>query len=128
MVFLYSLGITVYSLGILLASLINTKARLWIRGRKRIFNKIKEQVRPSDNLYWFHASSLGEFELDTSDLEASWIELNDQIQELIENTPGLQSVIDELRKAKVRGSWERMKESLQKNEKVINLKDFLEPR
>lgn len=73
-------------------------------------------------------SSLGEFELDTSDLEASWIELNDQIQELVENTPGLQSVIDELRKAKVRGSWERMKESLQKNEKIINLKDFLEPR
>ena len=73
-------------------------------------------------------SSLGGFDLDTSDLEASWIEMNDQIQELVEKTPGLQSVIDELRKAKVRGSWERMKESSQKSDKVINLKDFLEPR
>ena len=73
-------------------------------------------------------SFLGEFELDISDLEASWRELNEQIQGLVENNPGLQSVIDELRKAKVRGSWERMKESAQKNDKVINLKDFLEPR
>jgi len=72
-------------------------------------------------------SFLGEFELDTSDLEANWKELNKQIQALIEETPGLQSVIDELRKAKVRGSWERMKEAAQKDGKVINLKDFLEP-
>lgn len=62
MVFLYSLAITVYFLGILIASLINRKARLWIRGRRNIFDKIKEQVKQSDNLFWFHASSLGEFE------------------------------------------------------------------
>jgi len=72
-------------------------------------------------------ASLGGFELDVTELETSWAELNDQIQALIENTPELQSVIDELRKAKMRGSWERMRESSKKGDKVINLKDFLPP-
>lgn len=72
-------------------------------------------------------SSLGGFELDVTELETSWVELNDQIQALIESTPELQSVIDELRKAKMRGSWERMKERTKKGDKVINLKDFLPP-
>jgi proteasome assembly chaperone (PAC2) family protein len=72
-------------------------------------------------------SSLGGFELDVTELETSWAELNDQIQALIESTPELQSVIDELHKAKMRGSWERMRESAKKGDKVINLKDFLPP-
>lgn len=73
-------------------------------------------------------SSLGEFDLETSDLDVKWINLNEQIQALIKETPGLQAVIDELRKAKVRGSWERMKDSLGQHNNVINLKDFLEPK
>ncbi|GAG28792.1 unnamed protein product, partial [marine sediment metagenome] len=39
-----------------------------------------------------------------------------------------QDVIDKLRKAKIKGSWASVKESVKKDEKVINLKDFLEPR
>jgi 3-deoxy-D-manno-octulosonic-acid transferase len=62
MVFLYSLGLKFYYLLIFLVSLFNRKARLWIRGRKGIFDKIKKQVKPENNLLWFHASSLGEFE------------------------------------------------------------------
>jgi 3-deoxy-D-manno-octulosonic-acid transferase len=62
MVFLYSLGLKFYYFGILLASLFNRKARLWIKGRKGIFDKIKKQVKPDNNIFWFHASSLGEFE------------------------------------------------------------------
>lgn len=62
MVFLYSLGLKFYYAAILLASLFNRKARLWIGGRKGIFNKIKSQIKPDSNLLWFHASSLGEFE------------------------------------------------------------------
>lgn len=73
-------------------------------------------------------SYLGEFDLETSDLDAKWITLNEQIQALVKDTPGLQSVIDELRKAKVRGSWERMKDSLDQHNNVINLQDFLEPK
>ncbi len=47
---------------------------------------------------------------------------------LIENSPELESAIQELRKAKVRGSWESMKAALKKGDKVINLADFLDPK
>lgn len=71
---------------------------------------------------------LGEFELDTKDLEDSWEQLSQQIQELIKNSPELQSAIQELRKAKVRGSWASMKATAEKDGNVISLKDFLEPQ
>jgi hypothetical protein len=71
---------------------------------------------------------LGEFQLDVKDLEESWKELNEQIQVLIEKKPELRDMIVKLRKAKVRGSWESMKASIKKDEKVIDIKDFLEPK
>lgn len=71
---------------------------------------------------------LGEFQLDVKDLEESWKELNEQIQALIEKKPELRDMIVKLRKAKVRGSWESMKASIKKDEKVIDIKDFLEPK
>lgn len=73
-------------------------------------------------------SQLGKFDLDTGELEASWKELNRQIQGLIERNPELQGMINELRKAKVRGSWETMKASTKKDEKIIHLSDFLKPK
>jgi len=72
-------------------------------------------------------SSLGNFELDTDDLEKSWKELNAQILKLIEKNPELQTMINELRKAKVRGSWASMKGTVKKDDKVIYLEDFLKP-
>jgi len=72
-------------------------------------------------------SSIGNFDLDTADLEDSWKSLNEQIQELVENNAEIQSIISELRKSKVRGSAASMKGSL-KDEKVINIEDFLEPK
>ncbi len=72
-------------------------------------------------------SFLGGFELDTKEIETSWLELNRQIQELIEKNPQLQAMINEVRKAKVRGSWATMRESDKKDEKIIYLKDFLKP-
>ena len=68
------------------------------------------------------------FTLDTEEIEASWKELNKHIQELVEKTPELDAMINELRKAKVRGSWASMKGSERKDEKVIRLADFLKPR
>jgi proteasome assembly chaperone (PAC2) family protein len=73
-------------------------------------------------------SSLGGFKIDTEELDASWKHLNGQIQALVEKSPELQTMINELRKAKVRGSWESIKDSDKKGEKVINLRDFLEPK
>lgn len=73
-------------------------------------------------------SSIGDFRLDTSELDALWKELNRQIQGLIDKTPELQGVINELRKAKVRGSWASMKGSTKRDEKIIQLEDFLKPK
>jgi proteasome assembly chaperone (PAC2) family protein len=73
-------------------------------------------------------ASLGGFELDIKDLENSWEQLHTQIQELIENSPELQTAIQELRKAKVRGSWASMKSTVEGDGNVISLKDFLEPK
>ena len=73
-------------------------------------------------------ATLGDFDLDIQDLEDSWNELNEQIQQLIQNNPDLHAAIQELRKAKVRGSWENMKSSLNRGDKVINIRDFLEPK
>ena len=59
-------------------------------------------------------SYIGEFTLDTDLLEASWQEVDKQIRELVDGNPDLQTVISELRKAKVRGSWESIKGSIKK--------------
>ena len=73
-------------------------------------------------------SNLGEFKLDMVALENSWKELNEQIQGLIESKPELRNLISKLRKAKVRGSWDSMKASIKKDDKVIDIKDFLDPK
>ena len=62
MLILYNLGIRVYYLLILIASLFNKKAQLWLKGRKDIFKQIGEKVDPALETIWFHCSSLGEFE------------------------------------------------------------------
>ena len=72
-------------------------------------------------------SSMGNFDLDTADLEESWNSLNEQIQELVKSNAEIQNIISELRKSKVRGTATTMKGSL-KDEKVINIEDFLEPK
>lgn len=73
-------------------------------------------------------SATGEFELDVEDLEASWTSIKDKIQGLIDKNPELQEIINELRKAKVRGSWANAGRTEKKDDKVINLRDFLETR
>lgn len=67
---LYSLGIRLYAGLIFFASLFNNKAKLWIDGRKNLLVKIKEEVNPLDQIAWFHASSLGEFEQGRPVIEA----------------------------------------------------------
>ncbi|MFC1822200.1 proteasome assembly chaperone family protein [Thermodesulfobacteriota bacterium] len=69
------------------------------------------------------ASMFG-FSLDTKELESVWRELTKQIQSVIEKNPDLQAMISDLRKAKVKGSWDTAK----RHDKVIHLEDFLRPR
>jgi hypothetical protein len=69
-------------------------------------------------------SSWGGFQLDTSDLDRTWKELNKQIQGIIERSPELQGMINDLRKAKLKGSWDMVR----RDDKVIHLEDFFKPK
>ncbi|MBW1799741.1 MAG: PAC2 family protein [Deltaproteobacteria bacterium] len=69
-------------------------------------------------------SSLGGFEIDLEELAVTWKEISKQIQSIIEKSPELQKMIDDLRKEKIRGSWA----DARKQEKVIHLEDFLKTR
>ena len=66
--FLYNISIFSYLILIRIASLFNPKAKLWIAGRKGVFQKIKLAIDTSKSnssnsrLIWFHCASLGEFE------------------------------------------------------------------
>ena len=65
MLFLYNLTIYCYYLTIRLAATFNEKARLWITGRKGVFDKIKKNFNKktaSQTRIWVHCASLGEFE------------------------------------------------------------------
>lgn len=62
MSFFYNISIHFYYLAILIASVFNKKAALWINGRKNIFKKLKSSISPDEKIVWFHAASLGEFE------------------------------------------------------------------
>lgn len=65
---LYTLSIHLYHFSIQIASLFNGKAKLWVEGRKNIFERIKSTNLQSFNpqsinpVAWFHCASLGEFE------------------------------------------------------------------
>lgn len=60
--FLYSIGIYLYSFGILLSSLFNAKAREWVRGRRNLFERLAVSLEDSSETVWFHCASLGEYE------------------------------------------------------------------
>jgi cell division protein FtsB len=73
-------------------------------------------------------AAIGGFELNIEGLETSWEKLNIQIENLIENNTELQAVINELRKAKVKGSAAKLTGAIKSDEKIINIQDFLQPK
>ncbi|GGE60731.1 3-deoxy-D-manno-octulosonic acid transferase [Pedobacter psychrotolerans] len=62
MLLLYILGIQVYAFIIRIFSLFNLKAKLFIRGRKNVYQQIAERIDANQKHIWFHFASLGEFE------------------------------------------------------------------
>lgn len=62
MTILYLLGIRTFQILVLLVSPFNSKAKLWLKGRKKIFKSLKRTINPSDKIFWIHCASLGEFE------------------------------------------------------------------
>lgn len=62
--------------------------------------------------------------IDTHDLAEEWERLKTGIQSAIEENPKLQKLIDELRRAKVRGAWANRPHQGRSGDKIIRLKDF----
>jgi 3-deoxy-D-manno-octulosonic-acid transferase len=62
MSFLYLLVVNLFHILVRLASVFNAKAKLWLKGRKNIFDDLSNQVQPGDKIVWVHCASLGEFE------------------------------------------------------------------
>ena len=61
--FLYQLSISLFSLGVRIASLFNEKAKLWVQGRRNTFEQLEQwRKKSAGKVVWVHCSSLGEFE------------------------------------------------------------------
>ncbi len=59
---LYNICIFFYRFGIALAAFFNEKARLWQRGRKKIFDNLIRTFDGTEHPVWIHSASLGEYE------------------------------------------------------------------
>lgn len=59
---IYNICIALYARIIALVGRWNEKARLWHEGRKGIFEKMQQSIKPEDKVVWIHVASLGEFE------------------------------------------------------------------
>jgi len=59
---LYNIGIFIFTVLAHLISPFNSKASLWVKGRKKWAEKIADKIKPEDRTVWIHCASLGEFE------------------------------------------------------------------
>ncbi len=73
-------------------------------------------------------AELGNFRLDTPDLDGNWKKLEQQINRLIDGNSELQSLIGGLRKEKDKGATTSLKGTIKSDQKIINLQDFLNPK
>ena len=67
---LYNLGIFLFSALAHIASPFNSRASLWVKGRKNWTMKIAEKIKPGNRVIWVHCASLGEFEQGRPVIEA----------------------------------------------------------
>jgi 3-deoxy-D-manno-octulosonic-acid transferase len=67
---LYNLGIFIFTALAYLISPFNSKASLWVRGRKGWKEKLEEKIKKGERSVWIHCASLGEFEQGRPVIEA----------------------------------------------------------
>jgi 3-deoxy-D-manno-octulosonic-acid transferase len=59
----YRIFIWLYPKGVWLASFFNSKAKMWLQGRDKVFDQLADVFRNNTRpVLWMHCSSLGEFE------------------------------------------------------------------
>ncbi|MEL1239466.1 3-deoxy-D-manno-octulosonic acid transferase [Flavobacterium flavipallidum] len=62
MLFLYNIIITIADLLLKMIALFNPKMKLFVSGRKIVFDTLSQKINSYDKTIWFHAASLGEYE------------------------------------------------------------------
>ena len=62
MLFLYNLLLLFASQIVKLLALFSPKIKLFVEGRKTVFQTLESKISSSDKSIWFHAASLGEYE------------------------------------------------------------------
>ncbi|WP_140484810.1 3-deoxy-D-manno-octulosonic acid transferase [Flavobacterium sp. GSA192] len=62
MLFLYNITITLADFLLKIIALFNPKMKLFITGRKTVFDTLSQKINANDKTIWFHAASLGEYE------------------------------------------------------------------
>ena len=67
---IYNIGILLFSAIARLLSPFNSRASLWVSGRKKWAEKIADNIKPGDRVIWMHCASLGEFEQGRPVIEA----------------------------------------------------------
>ncbi|MBP3213613.1 MAG: 3-deoxy-D-manno-octulosonic acid transferase [Bacteroidaceae bacterium] len=59
---LYSLGLYLFTWGMIVAAIFHKKARKMVMGIGQTFILLRRHIKKTDRVVWFHAASLGEFE------------------------------------------------------------------
>ncbi|CAM4364267.1 3-deoxy-D-manno-octulosonic acid transferase [Flavobacterium terrigena] len=62
MLFIYNLVVLFASQILKLLALFSPKMKLFVDGRKSVFQTLKDKIHLEDKVFWFHAASLGEYE------------------------------------------------------------------
>jgi hypothetical protein len=72
---------------------------------------------------------LAEFDIDTADLEKKWKTMEYQIDKLVAKNPEIQKIISNIRKSQsTKNIRPRPREVTKGGTKIIDLKDFLDPK
>lgn len=62
MLFIYSLIVQIANFSLKIIALFSPKIKLFVDGRKPVFEILTSKINPHDKTIWFHAASLGEYE------------------------------------------------------------------
>ncbi len=62
MLFFYNIIVLLTAQTLKIISLFSPKMKLFVNGRKTVFQILKTKIQPNDKTIWFHAASLGEYE------------------------------------------------------------------
>ena len=62
MLFLYTIIAQIANFSLKIIAQFSPKIKLFVNGRKPVFEILKSKIKPTDKTIWFHAASLGEYE------------------------------------------------------------------